>query len=223
MSNLVVIDATLRRKAHTRARIIAAAREVLLKEGAGASIETIAARAGVARASVFNQFGNKDRLVEAVIEETFRRLLGGMARVPANLPLREALLRYSRNYVRMALDADAIGLSRLAMFHREQFPRLGNVAYQIGFSMTVPVLATYLKEQMSRGRIRRTNPLWAAERLFASVIGHSRHRILYGVGHDRPSRVDAFLVESVDLFLESMAATGVRGQRGKRIGGGASL
>ena len=66
--------------AETRARILAAAR-ALLSEGevAGFTVEAVAARADVARATVYNQFGSKRGLVEALSDDLAGR--GGMGRL----------------------------------------------------------------------------------------------------------------------------------------------
>ena len=60
--------------ADTRQRIILAARQLFLSAGFHrVSIETIAARAGVGRTTVFQQFGSKAGLLHAVEQETSSR------------------------------------------------------------------------------------------------------------------------------------------------------
>lgn len=184
---------------------MAAAREMLLQEGVAASLERIAARAGVARATVFNQFRSKDELIAVVVAETLQGLLQGMARVSPALPIRDALLCYARNYVRMAMHPDGVGLSRLALSGSDQARAIAEVAYRTGYSLTVPVLASYLRAQIEQGGLSECNPNWAAERFFASVIGHSRHRVLLGMPSDSATRIDAFLRESVAFFLRAMS------------------
>ena len=62
----------------TRAKIISAARELILSDRAlaGFSVDGIAKQADVARATVYNQFGNKLGLLEALFDDLARR--GGM-------------------------------------------------------------------------------------------------------------------------------------------------
>jgi AcrR family transcriptional regulator len=61
-----------------RAKIIEAARELILSQRAlaGFSVDAVAKQAGVARATVYNQFGNKLGLLEALFNDLARR--GGM-------------------------------------------------------------------------------------------------------------------------------------------------
>jgi len=59
-----------------RAQIVAAAIEVIAENGwAQMSIRKIADRVGVAMSAVLYHFGNKDNLVEAIIEEMYRTAL----------------------------------------------------------------------------------------------------------------------------------------------------
>ncbi len=53
----------------TRARIIAATRELIMADASPPSIEAVAAKAGVARMTVYYQFGSKGGLLEALFDE----------------------------------------------------------------------------------------------------------------------------------------------------------
>jgi AcrR family transcriptional regulator len=59
----------------TRARIVAAARELLATPGgfSGFTIDAVAGQAGVARMTVYNQFGSKRGLLEAVFDDLAAR------------------------------------------------------------------------------------------------------------------------------------------------------
>jgi len=67
--------------AETRARILAAARSLLGDERTMAfTVDAVAEKADVARMTVYNQFGSKRGLVEALSDDLAAR--GGMARLP---------------------------------------------------------------------------------------------------------------------------------------------
>jgi AcrR family transcriptional regulator len=53
----------------TRSTIISAARELIAEHGAGFSVGKIAARAGVSRITVYNQFGSRAQLFHALAAE----------------------------------------------------------------------------------------------------------------------------------------------------------
>ena len=67
----------------TRARVIAAARELLMATGgfAGFTIDAVARQAGVARMTIYNQFGSKAGLLEALFDDLAAR--GGMEQLPS--------------------------------------------------------------------------------------------------------------------------------------------
>ena len=67
----------------TRARIVEAARELLAAGGglAGFTLDAVARRAGVARMTVYYQFGAKTGLLEALFDSLAAR--GGMHELPA--------------------------------------------------------------------------------------------------------------------------------------------
>lgn len=68
----------------TRARIVVAATELLRQAGvARFSLESVAKAAGVTRLTVYNQFGSRRALLEAVFDELASR--GGLHRIPAAL------------------------------------------------------------------------------------------------------------------------------------------
>src|SRR5918994_2321731 len=72
----------------TRQRVVAAARERLSESGYhGTSVDDVARRADVARATVYHQFGSKVGLLEAVIEDFERRAgLPALARLVQEAP-----------------------------------------------------------------------------------------------------------------------------------------
>src|SRR5438045_9304765 len=66
----------------TRSRIVAAARELLAASGglSGFTIDAVARQAGVARMTVYYQFGSKAGLIEALFDELAGK--GGLDRLP---------------------------------------------------------------------------------------------------------------------------------------------
>src|SRR5947207_15410103 len=75
----------------TRGRIVEAARDLLAAEGgpAGFTLDAVARRAGVARMTVYYQFGSKAGLLEALFDSLGSR--GGMGRLPGAFQRADAL------------------------------------------------------------------------------------------------------------------------------------
>jgi AcrR family transcriptional regulator len=100
--------------AATRARVVTAAAELLRSEETPASVtmEAVAKAAGVTRLTVYNQFGGRNALFEAVFDECAKQ--GGLTRIPvamANPDPQKALSRLIEIFCEFwAADS---GMSRL--------------------------------------------------------------------------------------------------------------
>ena len=74
------VDGFAARRASTSRQILQAAAEVMADRGyAGTSLDAVAERAGVAKGSIYNNFGSKEGLFEALIAHTMDRLSGTLA------------------------------------------------------------------------------------------------------------------------------------------------
>src|SRR5207302_9787300 len=99
----------------TRARIIAAARELLALPGGlpGFTIDAVAAQAGVARMTLYNQFGSKRGLLEALFDALAARGLVGRLRAAFACPEpRQALDELVAAFARF-WDSDRIVIRRI--------------------------------------------------------------------------------------------------------------
>jgi AcrR family transcriptional regulator len=75
--------------AETRGRVITAAAEILAEgDISGFSLDAVAQRAKVTRLTVYNQFGSRRGLLEAVFDERARR--GGLFRIAAAMAMPDA-------------------------------------------------------------------------------------------------------------------------------------
>jgi AcrR family transcriptional regulator len=81
--------------AETRARILAAAREMLADASqASLSMEAVAKRAGVTRLTVYNQFATKQGLLDAAFDEIARE--GGLFELRDVMEQKDPLVAFSR-------------------------------------------------------------------------------------------------------------------------------
>src|SRR5689334_13818158 len=76
--------------ATSRARVVAAAAALLRQDGgiAGFSLEAVARAAGVARLTVYNQFGSRRGLLEVVFDDIAAR--GGLTSLPGLMQMADA-------------------------------------------------------------------------------------------------------------------------------------
>lgn len=187
-----------------RDAILEAARQLFLREGFGVTMDRIATVAGVARQTVFNRYGSKERLFREVVQRVFARLVRSLLHVEAKPTLAGTLTAYARHYLQIALDREGIAFHRLAVAELRAFPDLGQLILTLGASQIVPVLAAHLQQQMDAGVIRACDPNLAAECFLASVIGHVRYRLLVSREVEPEHLLSARLDFSVELFVAGL-------------------
>lgn len=123
---------TDRRRAETRRRLLAAARELFAEQGVGATrTGEITERADVAAGSLYNHFADKDEIVEALLREIAEEQGAFLDEVTAEIDDPAAVVSFAhRHFVRLArTDPGFGGLAiRLDASHRLMTEALGHRA-----------------------------------------------------------------------------------------------
>jgi TetR/AcrR family transcriptional regulator, mexJK operon transcriptional repressor len=187
-----------------REMILSAAKTVFLRDGYGASLESIAEAAEVARQTVYNQFGSKEQLFAEVVQAVYQRMLAPIFVVDHRSDLISMLTELGRHLMRVALHPDSLALQRIAMSEYRDTPTLMRVVHTLRASHAIPVLteylAEYLRSQMQDGVIDAADPLLSAEAFFGSLVAHARYRLSIGVEGDTPERLETRLRLCVEIF-----------------------
>lgn len=187
----------------SRQRLIQAAAAAFMEEGYRASIDRIAARAGVARQTVYNHFPSKDDLFSEVAHVAAGDILVSLDGDGGDM--RERLLRFGA-----ALRQRVIGEEGLAMFRTlsaevPRFPALGKAFFDKGPGQTVRRLAGFLARAMGEGALRRDDPLFCAEMLLSMLEGFDRTRRLFGAPLPPAADEQERIARIVDCFLRAYA------------------
>jgi TetR/AcrR family transcriptional repressor of mexJK operon len=192
-----------------RETILSAAKTVFLRDGYGASLDSIAEAAEVARQTVYNQFGSKEQLFAEVVQSVYQRMLTPIFVVDHRGDLISMLTELGRHLMRVALNPDSLALQRIAMGEYRDTPALLRVVHTLRESHAIPALteylADYLRGQMQEGVIDAADPLLSAEAFFGSVIAHARYRLSIGVEGDSPERLETRLRLCVEIFARGLS------------------
>jgi len=140
----------------SRSRVLAAAAELLGRDGLAAlSMDELAARAGVSRASVYRLFPGKAALVEALMDTytPFAPIVARLGEV-GDRPPDEVLPGILRSAASIA--AANVGILRAIFFEVT--------------SGSPDALGGYLEQQMTAGRLRTMHPTLAVESLLGPLI-----------------------------------------------------
>ena len=184
--------------------IVEAATRVFLDFGYGAaSMDAIAAEAGVSKQTVYSHFGAKEALFEAIIEDKCDQLLAPVFEAfrPGQDHAR-ALNEVARRFLSVILAPPSTALFRVIVAESVRFPELANAFYRAGPQTAVDNLAGYLKELNKAGVIATNDPVASARQFFALLRGDLYMRRLLDLAPEPTAEeVAAVAGEAVSAFL----------------------
>lgn len=190
-------------------RILEAARSHFYAHGMErASVDAIAAEAGVSKMTVYSHFGSKEGLFEAVVRDRTGRVTGGLAGVEAMDPQqpRKALTAIGEQFLALAREEDTLGQFRSVYGAAAAQPEASRAFYRQGADRLIGDLAEYLRRADAAGALKVRHPRQAAD-LFLSMFlgaGHIRGLLLLDMPDERENR--ALLKEAVRVFMAAYGA-----------------
>ncbi|MFN4283127.1 MAG: TetR/AcrR family transcriptional regulator [Alphaproteobacteria bacterium] len=190
-----------------RTHVLQLATETMLQHGyQSTSMDELARRTGVSKATLYSYFPSKETLFRAVIGELAQSLLRKLENFRvSDLPPDKALYRMGELYLDLALLPSSINLHRLIVAEADHYPALGNLIYRNGPKQAVEALAQYLRQSPA---LEIENPELAAELFLGMVLGHSHFRSLLKTdsSKDRLARRRRTLRSAVAIFLHGTLA-----------------
>lgn len=192
-------------------RIMEAARNHFYAHGLErASVDAIAAEAGVSKMTVYSHFGSKEGLFEAVVQERTERVMGGSAGVQALDPMqpRKALLAVGEQFLALTREEHALGKFRSLYGAASAQPEACRAFYRQGPERLNGELATYLRRANDAGTLKVKSPRLAADLFLAMFLGdgHMRGLLMLEMPDARESK--ALLREAVRVFMAGYEVTG---------------
>jgi len=185
-----------------RERLLKAATEVFLEHGYGASVDMLVARAGVARQTFYNHFENKERLFAEAMRNCVSEMMVPLDEHSGDL--RASLTKFARVYRQRVLSPQSIAKFRIVASQAQRFPEVTAEEYTHGLGWMLDRLTEFFCEAVAAGRMRETEPAFAAEMLLSMLAGVERTRMLFGVAcppQDEAARVE----QIVDGYLRMFA------------------
>jgi TetR/AcrR family transcriptional repressor of mexJK operon len=172
-----------------------------------ASVDAIAADAGVSKMTIYSHFASKEGLFEAVIRDRTDRVMGGLAGVEALDPTQpqKALLAVGGQVLALAREAEALGQFRSLYGAAGSQPEACRAFYRQGADRLIGDLAAYLRRAHAQGALNIRHPRQAAD-LFLSMFlgdGHIRGLLMLDMPDAREDR--ALLREAVRVFMAAYA------------------
>jgi len=172
-----------------------------------ASVDAIAADAGVSKMTVYNNFGSKEGLFQAVVGD---RTAAVMADVPGTGALdpdqpEKALLAIGARFLALA-RGDALGALRAVYGVAGTQPEVCLALYKDGPERVNGELAAYLRRAHSAGTLKVRNPLQAADLFLSMFMGSGHIRGLLKLEMPDAQENRALLREAVRVFMAAYGA-----------------
>jgi len=186
-----------------RERVIEAACKAFMSDGfRGASVDRIAAAAGVAKQTLYNHFPSKDLLFAETMRSGVRSILVNLDVTAGDL--RTRLLAFGRAFRAALLSPEGLAWFRNIVTEAPRLPELGRIAFEEGPRQAAIQLSIFLAAAMERGELRRDDPVFAAEMLNGMLLNLDRSRGLFAAEQNHLS--DPVRVERIiDTFLRAYA------------------
>lgn len=169
------------------------------------SIDAIAARAGVAKATVYNHFQDKAQLFVASFSEEADRLRGDLlARLSAEPEgdVEEELRRAGEAVVTTILTPAFVSLYRQTSAEVARFPEIGRILFDRGPAVVLERIAHFLTRWVARGDLCIDDVPSAAIQLQMLWQGNLFFRAQMGVLDDVPEKAIRQMVQhGVRVFL----------------------
>lgn len=177
---------------------------VFLERGyESASMDVIAAAAGVSKQTIYNHFRSKDELFKAIITDMTTTLMAPLSTWEAAKSTPERQLRsFARDFFTLMLRPSSLAFYRLIVAESARFPELGATIFAAGAGRLIRVLAEYLAWETKKGSLRVEDPERAAEMFLGMLSGRVQLRALLGVsGSLTEMELERRVEHSVSSFL----------------------
>lgn len=181
--------------------------ELFLKNGfERTSIEAIAARAGVAKRTVYLRYGNKESLFKASLKRAIEEWIVPVEELRSHETddLAETLLRLGRRLVSNIMTPAGIKLLRITNAESGRRPEIGAFTYQHGTQRTIAYLADLFQRRLGAPPSGQTDWTEAAIAFLYLVVSGPPTMLAWGLKLDLAA-VDNHTEYCVRLFLNGVA------------------
>lgn len=186
-----------------RQRLLHAAVAAFMNEGYRASVDRIAAAAGVAKQTLYNHFSSKEDLFSEVFRHAAMTILVTLDGNGGDV--RERLLSFAAAFSDKVMCPVGLALFRTMISEYPRFPELAKAFYAKGPEQTLNGLTDFLRRAMDEGKLRRDDPRFAAELLMSQLVGLERTRRLLGQPPTPEAQERGRIERTVECFLRIYA------------------
>jgi len=200
-----------------RAAILEAAKQMFTQQGFdGASMDQIAAAAGVSKLTVYSHYGDKEALFAAAVKSHCEQQLPTSLFDPMpQVALRDRLLAIAQAFYSMISSPTAVAGHRMLCTPQLAGSPLPQLFWEAGPKRVQSDFANLLERRVAAGELQISDVPRAASQFFTLLKGEPHARLVFGCCEaNAGGDTDAHLAATVDLFLRAYATAGTPAGRG---------
>ncbi|MGE5477851.1 MAG: TetR/AcrR family transcriptional regulator [Bacteroidales bacterium] len=194
------------RSSAKREAILDAAQECFLEHGfSSTSMDMVAARAGVSKATIYAHFQSKDELFGAIIQrrcDDHAEGLGTLA-VDDRLDARATLTEIAAKLMAMLLQPEVLGIYRMVVAEMPRNPDLARIYFEAGPLRGKQRLVEILEALARRGLLDLPNSWQAMDQFVGMLRSEVYNRALLGLPSSDRNDIDATIAGAVDVMLRA--------------------
>lgn len=187
-----------------RAALVAAAQDLFMERGFEAtSIDAIAARAGVAKVTVYSHFSGKDALFAAAVTAKCDFMLGADLTHLPGATVEERLMAFARRFLGLITDPESMAVHRLVMAEGGRHPEIAEIFFTNAVMGTCARLGVLLHAEVEAGTLAITDYEMAAGQFLALIKGMPMLRQELHIAPMSPEETERHLEAAVTTFLRA--------------------
>lgn len=174
----------------------------------GASMNDVAAEAGVSKPTLYSYFQSKDGLFEAIVDDLRANRPEKIVGLdPADPDIAGQLTRYGRALARLILAPENIAVLRMVMGAAERFPAVGERFFATGPALGHRRVKAYLEAKVADGALTVADTDTAAWHFIDLIQSpHGRFALMGLVHRPAPEELDRSVARAVSMFLDGFRA-----------------
>lgn len=196
----------------TPAEILEVAREALLASGfSRTTMDVVAKKAGISKATLYRSFPSKDDLYRAVVTDWVDRGADAMRPHVSTLltakDLRNALLNLARTMQAGILSPDVLAMRSLVSTEAARHPDIAIIYATNSWERNTAMLGEALAELHDRGTLNIPDPGIAADQFTWLVVGSplNQHELTAGAKTMPANRLSDIATAAVEAFMAAYA------------------
>jgi TetR/AcrR family transcriptional repressor of mexJK operon len=182
----------------------------------GASMDQIAATAGVSKLTVYSHFGDKDALFAAAVKSHCEQQLpSSLFESMPEVALRDRLMTIAQAFYTMVSSPTAVAGHRMLCTPQLSGSPLPQLFWEAGPKRVQSDFANLLERRVASGELQINDVPRAASQFFSLLKGEPHARLVFGCcAANTAAETAAHLAATVDLFLRAYATAGRPAGRG---------